>query len=349
MAMWNPNGWDPEEYKPRETYEVLDSAAVDPKDAPRSLHSELWKPGYLLLRAQPGLREMAGLIVDDLYEATGYGEASVVHCLSAVLAAWAADLPASERNHHRRPFGLLGHSLDTACRFIAGAAHSHDENPARLRWLVVGIALALLHDVGKLADFTVIAPSDGEQWDPFREPLTRFRARHGVPCWNCRDSVSKKFPAGVYDPQSLQSATSNISPSTLVHVADPVEWTREYRCFVLEGEVLACSVYRRDGRIIQGHEDRLGGDEKEIDAASCFATSVLRCQPCPPAFVLDVGIIAGKGWAVVETNECWASGIYACDPEPVLETLLRACVRKEGMTAEDSRWDFRQRYFAACP
>ena len=68
----------------------------------------------------------------------------------------------------------------------------------------------------------------------------------------------------------------------------------------------------------------------------------------PACLVALGGEIDGQGWAVVEFNECWASGIYACDPERVLDTLLRACVPLSTMADVDRRWDFKEHYFAAC-
>ncbi|MDA7887578.1 ATP-grasp domain-containing protein [bacterium] len=62
---------------------------------------------------------------------------------------------------------------------------------------------------------------------------------------------------------------------------------------------------------------------------------------------MDVGLIRGRGWAVVECNECWASGIYACDPTRVLETLVSAAVKSD--TMKTSPWDFRKHYTNACP
>lgn len=44
----------------------------------------------------------------------------------------------------------------------------------------------------------------------------------------------------------------------------------------------------------------------------------------PRAAVIDVGVIAGRGWAVVEQNAAWGSGIYGCDPQQVLEVLRHA-------------------------
>jgi hypothetical protein len=44
--------------------------------------------------------------------------------------------------------------------------------------------------------------------------------------------------------------------------------------------------------------------------------------------VLDVGVIGERGWAVIETNAAWGSGIYGCDPKAVLQVIRRACVRR---------------------
>ena len=48
--------------------------------------------------------------------------------------------------------------------------------------------------------------------------------------------------------------------------------------------------------------------------------------PLPRAVVMDVGVIRGRGWAVVELNAAWGSGIYGCDPTEVLKVLQCASV-----------------------
>ncbi len=166
-----------------------------------------------------------------------------------------------------------------------------------------------------------------------------------------KHAVRKAFPAAVYSSPTLAAATRNVPPNALVHVCEPVEWSVEYRCFVLDGEVATMSPYKRYGQVIQDHAMLPGTTQSEVDIARRFAESVLesRSVDCPPAFVLDVGIINDRGWAVVEFNECWASGIYACDPKRVLDTLLGACVRSDTMTARERRWDFKRHYFTACP
>jgi hypothetical protein len=164
-----------------------------------------------------------------------------------------------------------------------------------------------------------------------------------------KHAVSKAFPAAVYDARSLSEATSNIPPGALVHVGEVVHWEVEYRAFVRDGRVAAICPYQRHGAIIDDHNDRLDAPQSEIDEAARFAQTVLDSVASPPAFVLDVGRIEGRGWGVVEFNECWASGVYSCDPKIVLEVLLRACVPTDSLVGDDRRWDFRAHYFAACP
>ena len=58
----------------------------------------------------------------------------------------------------------------------------------------------------------------------------------------------------------------------------------------------------------------------------------------PPAVVLDVGYITGRGWGVVEANAAWGSGLYGCDPAAVLHVLQRACIAGDRVTDADRRW-----------
>jgi hypothetical protein len=53
--------------------------------------------------------------------------------------------------------------------------------------------------------------------------------------------------------------------------------------------------------------------------------------------VVDVGLTAG-GWAVVEANAAWASGGYACDPDAVLDVVIRAARPMAEHAPEDVRF-----------
>jgi hypothetical protein len=45
----------------------------------------------------------------------------------------------------------------------------------------------------------------------------------------------------------------------------------------------------------------------------------------PPAFVVDVGLVADRGWAIVEFNPAWCSGLLVADLAAVLGVQKSAC------------------------
>lgn len=58
----------------------------------------------------------------------------------------------------------------------------------------------------------------------------------------------------------------------------------------------------------------------------------------PPAVTLDVVRIVCRGWAVVELNPVWSSGLYGCDAASMLPALRRACMRREDLSKKDRPW-----------
>ncbi|WP_425396171.1 ATP-grasp domain-containing protein [Aeoliella sp.] len=163
-----------------------------------------------------------------------------------------------------------------------------------------------------------------------------------------KHSVSKAFPAAVYDRQALATATESLPADSLVHVGEPVEWICEFRCFIKNRSVRAISPYRYQGTVVRDYDSFPTVPQAELREIQDFAHAVVQREdvPTPPAFVLDVGVIRDRGWAVVECNECWASGIYACDPVCVLDTLLGGNVpSNDPLVAE---WDFQRHYSRAC-
>ena len=57
----------------------------------------------------------------------------------------------------------------------------------------------------------------------------------------------------------------------------------------------------------------------------------------PPAFVVDVGLIEYRGWAVVEFNPAWCAGLLAADPRAILPILIRATQSAERLSEADER------------
>lgn len=133
----------------------------------------------------------------------------------------------------------------------------------------------------------------------------------------------KSFLARVYTGPDLPEGFDEYSP---VLVAEIVTWQREFRTFVLDRQPRTLSVYLRGGELQR--EQGFLASEAELAEAEAFVRAVCSDSrvDLPRATVLDVGVIAGRGWAVVEQNPVWGSGIYGCDPVAVLEVLRHAAV-----------------------
>lgn len=150
----------------------------------------------------------------------------------------------------------------------------------------------------------------------------------------------KAFDAKVYQSGAELPNTDDLPDSLSVLVSEPVSWEVEARCFVLEDTVLTLSPYLREGELI---DRSVGGgwiNEDEHQAALAFAQDVISAAPDdhPPAFVVDVGLIEGRGWAVLEANPAWASGIYGCDPGCVLKVVKRVCLHRDCLSKLDEQW-----------
>jgi hypothetical protein len=151
--------------------------------------------------------------------------------------------------------------------------------------------------------------------------MTLRQARRLTGRWFIKPPNDKSFAASVYEAGELPTEFDDDMP---VLVSEIVGWEVEFRCFMLNRRVVTQSVYLRDG-VLQREAGFPASDEElaELHVFMQRMTSDARV-PLPEATVVDAGIIRGKGWAIVEQNAAWASGIYGCDPEQVLHVLRRA-------------------------
>ncbi len=133
----------------------------------------------------------------------------------------------------------------------------------------------------------------------------------------------KEFEARVYQSAADLPPDEDRQESQWVLVSAIVEWEVEYRCFLLEGRVLAASSYWRGEVSTRNETGAYPSPPDELQAAIALAEKVARCKPNFGAHgvVVDVGIIHDFGWAVVEANPAFGSGIYGCDAEKVLEVV----------------------------
>ncbi|MFI5530443.1 ATP-grasp domain-containing protein [Kitasatospora sp. NPDC051853] len=140
----------------------------------------------------------------------------------------------------------------------------------------------------------------------------------------------KLFAARVHPDGSGLPGPDALDDDTPVLVSDVVTFATEYRLFVLDGTVRAASRYAVGGDLAVSPE--------VPPAALAFAAEVLATGGLPSAAVVDVGQLADGSWAVVEANPAWASGGYACDPDAVLDVVLRAAGPAESLTPADRRY-----------
>lgn len=137
----------------------------------------------------------------------------------------------------------------------------------------------------------------------------------------------KSITARVYTDGSRLPGPDAVDPRTIVLVSDVVDFATEYRLYLLDGEVVAGSLYAEHGR------PRTAPPCAE---ALAFGAELLAecAQTLPTAIVVDVGVASGQ-WAVIEANAAWASGRYAADPDRVLAVVLRAASPTASISGRD--------------
>lgn len=150
----------------------------------------------------------------------------------------------------------------------------------------------------------------------------------------------KVFAARVYEPNEPIDAERAIDDELPTLVSEPVEFEVEVRAFVLDRRVVTHSAYVRHGEIARAADGSWPlADEERRGALE--ALERLCGDPdvaLPPGVVVDVGAIKGRGWAVVEANAAWASGVCGCDPDEVLRVIERTTLAAAQMPHEDRQW-----------
>ncbi|MEM0997346.1 MAG: ATP-grasp domain-containing protein [Bacteroidota bacterium] len=132
----------------------------------------------------------------------------------------------------------------------------------------------------------------------------------------------KTFKAGVYPSGAALPDEEKVSGTEPVLVAEVVHWESEFRFFLRAGVARTGSVYFRNG-ITAEEAGEWNCTAEEYRAAKSIAESAYAAtaEHLPDCVVIDTGYIRGKGWAVIEANPIWGSGLYGSDPARVLETL----------------------------
>ena len=158
-----------------------------------------------------------------------------------------------------------------------------------------------------------------------------------------KPSDDKCFLAKVYDngQQLPQAGDRGALPADVpVLVSDIVQWELEFRCFILDGKVATLSPYLRNGQRVDTAEGEFVASDDEFADAEQFASKVARDarDTLPTGVDVDIGIIRGRGWAVIEANSACCSVIYGCGASAILPILRRVCLPTATISPEDQRW-----------
>ena len=139
----------------------------------------------------------------------------------------------------------------------------------------------------------------------------------------------KIFEAKVYAPGTL-IVPESVPLDTPTLVSEVVDFDLEYRTFVDGKRVRTWSNYicyehiadPKFWDMVPMGEERYPQDFVD---SFLFDSEVHDWGTVTVPSVIDVGRIKGKGWAIIETNQAWASGIYGCSPMSVLKVLEQSC------------------------
>ena len=119
--------------------------------------------------------------------------------------------------------------------------------------------------------------------------------------------VPKQFKAAVYDSAvALTAECQGLDTDTLLLTSEVVTLQAEVRAFVLNGKVLDAALYEGDA---------------DLADAMAFLKQVATQAALPNTCVIDVGYVAGWGWAVIEANAAWGAGLNGCDAGKVLMAI----------------------------
>lgn len=121
-------------------------------------------------------------------------------------------------------------------------------------------------------------------------------------------------------------AAAGLTATTKLIVADTwLVFDSEYRVFTVGrgAGCLGAVPHRGRGLVPFLHGHRASWHEE----AAVFVANTLGELPehlVPPAAVLDVGRTLDGGFVLIEANNPWSSGLYGCEPDGVLRSVLVA-------------------------
>lgn len=151
-------------------------------------------------------------------------------------------------------------------------------------------------------------PDDGRHW--FIRPVADSKEQAGTvrAAMEIRETARKVMSL---DPEEIPNGS--LRPDTLMMLTPPARILREWRIWIVNGNVITYSLYREGARVTYRHEI----DEDALD----FARMLARLNDgYSPAYVMDI-CRTGQGLRLLETNCINAAGFYAADLDRLATTI----------------------------
>jgi hypothetical protein len=104
---------------------------------------------------------------------------------------------------------------------------------------------------------------------------------------------------------------TTLSPDTLVTIAPVKKILREYRFYIVDGQVVTGSLYKIGTRVTY---------QENVDDANKYAQQMVDRWRPQRAFVMDVALTE-EGYKVIELNCFNGAGFYACDLSKIVQSV----------------------------
>lgn len=144
--------------------------------------------------------------------------------------------------------------------------------------------------------------------DELKEYLGREITKTNL--YNVRYSIKKQFVKPVFQKlftgfiwsgiKSDRLRIATFDDDTECYVSDIVDFVSEYRCFILDKEILGVKIYKGDWSIAPNR--------------SVIESAVLKFKSAPIAYSLDFGITNDSRTLLVEVNDGFSLGAYGLPP-----------------------------------
>ncbi|MFA5490287.1 MAG: ATP-grasp domain-containing protein [Candidimonas sp.] len=173
-------------------------------------------------------------------------------------------------------------------------------------------------------DFTVQRSHWGDHMLNFDSEIVQFQnIRLSEPKFIRPIEDSKVFAGSLFDPEEMQNWIQSVvelgedygtslMPETLVQVCSPKTIYAEYRFWIIRGEIITASLYRR-GNIVRYSSE-------VDDRFHLFVNDMIKMWQPHDAFVIDV-CDTDDGIKIVEINTLNSAGFYAADIQKLVFSM----------------------------